>query len=170
LKNHIFWQNNPHHHVDFVCLHPAKMKSDKTKRKGEQIMFLKIIAIGIAVLVIIHGMIHLIGFRVYGQGVQMAEMPFKTTFFNGSLDLGNFGTRIYGWVWLLPMLGFILAGVGFFLRVSWWQPVLIVSSLASLIITGIDWKNAFIGTLIDAILLAVVLFLSIAARFGISFR
>lgn len=133
-------------------------------------MFLKIIAIGIAVLVIIHGMIHLIGFRVYGRGIRMADMPFKTTFFNDSLDLGIFGTRVYGWLWLLPTLGFILAGVGFFLHASWWQPLLIVASLSSLIITGVDWKNAFLGTLIDAILLVLTLFSPIAARFGISFR
>ena len=133
-------------------------------------MLIKIIAIGIAILLVIHGMIHLIGFRVYGQGVQMAEMSFKTTFFNGSVDLGISGTRVYGWLWLLPTLGFILAGVGFFLHTSWWPPVLIVASLASLIITGMDWKNAFPGTLIDMVLLAVILFSPIVAHFGISFR
>ena len=132
-------------------------------------MFLKIIIAGIAVLVIIHGLIHLIGFRVYAQAAQVAEMPFKTIFLNGSLDLGASGTRVYGWLWLLPTLGFILAGVGFFLHASWWQPALIVASLASLIVTGMDWKNAFLGTLIDAILLAVTLLWPIAARFGISF-
>lgn len=133
-------------------------------------MLIKIIAIGIAILLVIHGMIHLIGFRVYGQGVQMAEMSFKTTFFNDSVDLGISGTRVYGWLWLLPTLGFILAGVGFFLHTSWWPPVLIVASLASLIITGMDWKNAFPGTLIDMVLLAVILFSPIVAHFGISFR
>lgn len=133
-------------------------------------MFLKIITIGIAGLVIIHGLIHLIGFRVYAQAAQVAEMSFKTIFLNDSLDLGFSGTRVYGWLWLLPTLGFILAGVGFFLHASWWQPVLIISSLASLIITGMDWKNAFLGTLIDVILLAVILFSPIVARFGISFR
>ena len=133
-------------------------------------MLIKIIAIGIAILLVIHGMIHLIGFRVYGQGVPMAEMSFKTTFFNDSVDLGISGTRVYGWLWLLPTLGFILAGAGFFLHTSWWQPVLIVASLASLIITGMDWKNAFPGTLIDMVLLAVILFSPIIAHFGISFR
>jgi len=132
-------------------------------------MVLKIITVGIGVLVIIHGLIHLIGFRVYAQAAQVAEMPFKTIFLNGSLDLGASGTRVYGWLWLLPPLGFILAGVGFFLHTSWWQPALIVASLASLIVTGMDWKNAFLGTLIDAILLAAILFSLIAARFGISF-
>ena len=133
-------------------------------------MFIKIITTAIAILLVIHGMIHLIGFRVYGQGVQVADMPFKTTFFNGSFDLGISGTRVYGWLWLLPTLGFILAGGGFFLHASWWQPVLIIASLASLIIMGMDWKNAFLGILIDVILLAVILFSPIVARFGISFR
>ena len=140
------------------------------QRKGEPIMFLKIITVGIGVLVIIHGLIHLIGFRVYAQAAQVAEMSFKTIFLNDSLDLGVSGTRVYGWLWLLPTLGFILAGVGFFLHASWWQPVLIIASLASLIIMGMDWKNAFLGILIDVILLAVILFSPIVARFGISFR
>ena len=133
-------------------------------------MFLKIISLGIALLVVVHGLIHLIGFRVYAQAAQVAEMSFKTIFLNDSLDLGVSGTRVYGWLWLLPTLSFILAGVGFFLHATWWQSVLIVASVASLIITGIDWKNAFLGTLIDAVLLAIVLFSPIAARFGISFR
>lgn len=132
-------------------------------------MFTKIFVVGITGLVMIHGLIHLIGFQVYAQRGQVAEMPFKTTFFNGSLDLGITGTRVYGLLWLLPTLGFILAGVGILLHASWWQLVLIAASLVSLVLTGIDWGNAFRGALIDLVLLGAVLLSSIVARFGISF-
>ncbi len=131
-------------------------------------MFIKIITLGVAGLILIHGLIHLIGFQVYAQKAQVAEMPFKTTFLRGWIDLGDSGTRLYGLLWLLPMLGFILAGVGLLLHTTWWQPALIIGSLASLILTGMDWSNAFRGTLIDLILLSAVLLSPIAARFGIT--
>jgi hypothetical protein len=132
-------------------------------------MLTKIFVFGITGLVIIHGLIHLIGFRVYGQGAQVAEMPFKTTFLNGSLELGVSGTRVYGLLWLLPTIGFIIAGIGFLLHASWWQPVLIASSLVSMVITAMDWRYAFRGTLIDLGLVGVALLSPLAARFGIIF-
>lgn len=132
-------------------------------------MFTKILVAGIAGLLIIHGLIHLIGFRVYAQGAQMDNMTFKTTFLNDLLNLGVFGTRVYGYLWLLPALGFILAGVDSLLNSSWWQPVLIATSLVSIVLTGMDWGVAFRGTLIDLGLLVAVLLSPIAARLGITF-
>lgn len=132
-------------------------------------MFMKTITIIITALILIHGLIHLIGFRVYGQGVSMEEMQFKTAFLNGSLDLGESGTRVYGLLWLLPTLGFILAGVGFVLHTAWWQPILIAAALVSIPLTGMDWANAFRGTLIDLALLAAALVSPLAARLGITF-
>lgn len=132
-------------------------------------MFTRILAVAIAGFVIIHGLIHLIGFRVYAQGTPVAEMPFKTTFLKGSLDLGLTGTRVYGSLWLLPTLGFILAGIGFFLHVDGWLPVMIAASLISLVLTGMDWGYAFRGTLIDLAILGATLFSSFATRTGFSF-
>ena len=130
-------------------------------------MFAEIFAVGMTALVIIHGLIHLIGFRVYAQGAQVSDVPFKTMFLNGSLDLGISGTRIYGYLWLLSALGFIFAGVGFTLHINGWQPVLIAASLVSFLVTAMDWQIAFRGTLIDLGLLGATLLLPIAARFGI---
>ncbi len=64
-------------------------------------MVTKIFGITIAGLVIIHGLIHMVGFRVYTQGTQVGGMPFKTSFLNGAFDLGVSGTRLYGLFWLL---------------------------------------------------------------------
>lgn len=132
-------------------------------------MVMKILVTAITGLVIIHGLIHLIGFRVYGQGGQVSDMPFKTTFLNGSLDFGVSGTRIYGYLWLLPALGFILAAVGFILRIEGWQPVLIAASVVSIVLTSLDWRNAFLGTLIDLALMGIAWFHPFADRFGITF-
>lgn len=132
-------------------------------------MLTKIFIIGITGFVIIHGLIHLVGFRVYAQGAQVDEMSFKTTFLNGTLDLGVSGTHIYGLLWLLTTLGFITAGIGFLLHASWWQPMLIATSLVSVVVTSMDWGNAFRGTLIDLCLLGAALLSPLAARFGIAF-
>lgn len=131
-------------------------------------MIAEIFAAGMTVLVIIHGLIHLIGFRVYAQGAQVSDVPFKTTFLNDTLDLGISGIRIYGYLWLLSALGFIIAGVGFILHVNGWQSVLIAASLISIVVTVMDWQTAFRGTLVDLVLLGATLLLPIAARFGIA--
>ncbi len=56
----------------------------------------------------------------------------------------------------------------FILHASWWQPVLIAASLSSLVLTGMDWGNAFRGTLIDLVLLGAALLAPLATRFGIA--
>jgi hypothetical protein len=130
-------------------------------------MLQKIILIAMAGFVVLHGLIHLIGFRVYAQGVDMQEMSYKTTLLNGSLDLGQQGTRLFGLLWLLPTAGFALAGIGLFMGTSWWQPVMIASALISLALTSLDWGYAFRGTLIDAAILFTMLLSPLAARLGI---
>lgn len=131
-------------------------------------MLQKIILIVIAGFVVLHGLVHLIGFRVYAQGVDMAEMPYKTTLLNGSFELGQQGTQLFGLLWLLPTAGFALAGIGLFLGTSWWQPVMIASALISLALTSLDWGYAFRGTLIDAAILVAMLLAPLAARLGIA--
>ncbi len=61
-------------------------------------MIAEIFTVAMTGLVIIHGLIHLIGFRVYAQGGEVSDVPFKTTFLNGSLDLGKSGTQVYGYL------------------------------------------------------------------------
>lgn len=131
-------------------------------------MLAKIFTVVCIGLIIIHGLIHLVGFRIYGQGMSMEKMQFKTTFLNGALDLGASGTRVYGMLWLLPAIGFIVSGLGLSLHAGWWQPVAVASALVSILLTGMDWSNAIWGMLIDLGLLAAMLFAPLAARFGIA--
>jgi hypothetical protein len=135
-------------------------------QEGEKDMLQKIILIAITGFVILHGLVHLIGFRVYAQGVDMAEMPYKTTLLNGSLELGQQGAQVFGLLWLLPTAGFVLAGAGLFLGMNWWQPVMIASGVISLALTGLDWAYAFRGTLIDAAILGVMLLSPVISRLG----
>jgi hypothetical protein len=110
-----------------------------------------------ALLVLLHGLVHWMGFRVYSGRAVVNGLPYKTTLFNGLWDLGEAGMRWYGWAWLIPMAGLIVSAVAMALRAAWWQPALAGSAAASLIVTGPDWRYASRGALIDMAILALLL-------------
>jgi hypothetical protein len=49
-----------------------------------------------AVLLALHGVIHLIGFVVPWRIATLQDFAYRTTAFNGALDLGETGARVPG--------------------------------------------------------------------------
>jgi Sec-independent protein secretion pathway component TatC len=118
----------------------------------------KTLIILFALLLTLHGLIHLLGFVAYWPLKDVPELAYKTVFLNGRLDFGAGGTRLYSVLWLVASLGFIVAAVALFRGQAWGMPVLVVIAVLSGVITALDWNDAFRGTLIDAAILAVLLF------------
>ncbi len=110
-----------------------------------------------ALIVGVHGLIHLMGFIAYFPFANIAELPYKTTQMNGRLKLGRGGTRAISLLWLLAAIGFVLSVGGMLADQGWWQIVMGVSALLSLVISALDWSVAFRGTLIDIAILCVLL-------------
>ncbi|MCB0036256.1 MAG: hypothetical protein KDE51_19630, partial [Anaerolineales bacterium] len=50
--------------------------------------------------VIVHGLIHLLGFVAYWPLAEIGELPYKTTLLNGRFDIGSTGMRLYSLSWL----------------------------------------------------------------------
>ena len=112
------------------------------------------IAVGIAV---IHGLIHLMGFVAYWPLAEIAELPYKTTLLNGRFQLGQSGMRLFSVLWLLTAVGLVGAAVGLAVKQSWWLPVMSAAVVLSLVITVLDWSNAFRGTMISLVILVPLL-------------
>ncbi|MCB8983425.1 MAG: ABC transporter permease, partial [Ardenticatenaceae bacterium] len=93
--------------------------------------------------VVIHGLIHLLGFVAYWPLAEVAELPYKTSLLNGRLILTNTGMRWFSLFWLLAALGLVAAAVSVVLDRSWWLPLMLTAVGVSLIITVLDWSNAF---------------------------
>ena len=110
----------------------------------------------LAVLLGIHGLIHLMGFVAYWPLKEIPELAYKTVFLNGHLDLGTDGTRLYGVFWLISAIGFVVAAFALFTGQPWAFPMLVVTTLLSVVITALDWNDAFRGTIIDVVVLTVI--------------
>ena len=109
-----------------------------------------------SILLILHGLIHLMGTAAYMKLVEIDQLPYKTTVLGGRWELGPRGTTVYGALWAVAAIAFTVAAVALLSGWTWWQPVLIGVTLFSLILTALDWGVAYAGVIINIVILAVL--------------
>lgn len=99
-------------------------------------------------LLLIHGIIHIIGFLAAFNLAQFNQFSGKTIF-----ALTNTGVRFLGFMWLLVLLLFMVTSAGYiFNKQWWWAPGLVAIVLSqALIITY--WKDARAGTIANVLIL-----------------
>ncbi len=114
-----------------------------------------------AIVLLFHGLIHLLGFVVPWRLATLEEMPYKTTVLAGALDVGEAGIRAVGLLWLLAAVGFAVAAGALFTMRPWWAAVTLGITLFSLALCILGWPEARFGALIN---LAILAFLFIAGR------
>lgn len=110
-----------------------------------------------AVVVFIHGLIHLMGFVAYWPLAEIAELPYKTALFGNRWQVGSGGMRLYSVLWLGTAVALVAAAVSLMIGRSWWFPVMAIAVIVSLLITVPDWSNAFRGTIISLVMLVPLL-------------
>jgi hypothetical protein len=108
-------------------------------------------------IVIIHGLIHLLGFVAYWPLGEIAELPYKTTLLNGRFNVGQTGMRLFGLLWLMAAVGLVGSAAGLVAEQSWWLPLMFAAVLVSLVVTVLDWSNAFRGALLSLVMLVPLL-------------
>jgi hypothetical protein len=118
----------------------------------------RIILAGACAVLAIHGLIHLLGTLVYLRIVTIEGFAFKTTLIAGSVDIGELGIRIFGALWILPALGFLVSATGLWFGWWWWLPTVVASTMVSLVLTAADWDIACAGTITDIAIVALLLF------------
>ena len=118
-------------------------------------MLINVIA---AIYLIVHGLIHLIGFVVNFQIAEMEDITYKTTVLAGKLDVGHVGTRALGIVWLLAAVAFVVSGATIFSSPPWWWSFTLAVTVASLIVTLLGWPDAKFGVLANIVILLFLFF------------
>jgi hypothetical protein len=118
---------------------------------------MRILTISASVVLILHGLIHLMGATAYLKLAEIKGLPYKTTVLNGRWDLGTNGIAVFGALWVAAALGFVAAAVALIAGWSWWMPVLLGVTLFSLVLTALDWRVAYAGVIINFVVLAVIL-------------
>lgn len=108
------------------------------------------------VVLILHGIVHLLGTATYLKLVDLSDLPYKTTVLSGRWELGEGGVALYGVFWAVAAIGFGVAALAFWFGWIWWQPVLVGVTLFSLALTILDWHVAFAGVIVNAVILALL--------------
>lgn len=112
--------------------------------------------IAIALAMVLHGAAHLVGLAESWQWSMTEAVPYKTTVFNGRVDLGRAGIRAVGLVWLLAALVFGLAAAGAVMRTDWWTQMAMMAAIGSLILSLAWLPEARIGVPVNVVLIATL--------------
>lgn len=110
-----------------------------------------------ALLLVLHGLIHLMGTAVYVRRAQIQGLPYKTTVLGGRLDLGESGVGVFGALWALPAVGFVISALGLWAGWSFTQPLLVIVTVFSLVLTLLDWQVAYAGAVFNVVILCALL-------------
>jgi hypothetical protein len=114
-----------------------------------------------ALVLAVHGLIHLIGFVVPWRLATLADFPYRTTALNGALELGESGARLVGLGWLGVAVGFLVAAVGVWQGTSWALPLVGALAIASLLLCILGLPEAGTGIVVDLAILALVAFVAV---------
>ena len=115
-----------------------------------------IITIIAGIVLGLHGLVHLMGPAVYMKLTEIQGFTYKTTLLDGRWDLGENGMRIFGALWIVPDLGFIVCAAALLAGWEWWRPVIVAVTLFSLVLTALDWSVAYAGAVLNILILAVI--------------
>jgi hypothetical protein len=109
-----------------------------------------------AVFLILHGLVHLIGFTVpWGLG-GLRRVAYSTWILNGSIDLGDTAFKALGLVWLAAAVAFGVVGVMVWRGHPHARRATIVVVLGSLVLCTVGLPSSVFGLAIDVALLALL--------------
>ncbi len=118
--------------------------------------------IAFALVLILHGIAHLVGFLtpwrlVPATAVSATPAPSQNVLFGGRLALGDGAARGLGVIWLVAALSFVIVAIGFWRRESWSLPALVAVTIGSLALSTAWWPAARIGVLVNVVILLALL-------------
>ena len=97
-----------------------------------------------AFIVLVHGLIHLMGFsKAFGVG-QITSL---------TRDI----SKQTGAIWLLAALLLLIAGTGYLFKKEWWPVVAAFGVVVSQILIILSWQDAKFGTIANVIILMMAM-------------
>ena len=113
--------------------------------------------LAVVVLLLAHGVAHLVGFLVPWRLATPPEMPYRTTVLGGAIDLGPTGIRLYGLLWLALGLAFAIAAGALVLRLPWLYRLTVIAAAWSLVMCVAGWPESRIGVAANLVLLTLTI-------------
>jgi hypothetical protein len=105
-----------------------------------------------SLIIIIHGLIHLLGFVKEFNLASVDQLTGKTLFtFSGST------AKVIGFLWLVACAQFLTSSIIYLLKKDWWRIVASLSFILSQSLIILYWQDAKYGTIANIILLLVII-------------
>ncbi len=104
----------------------------------------------------LHGLVHLMGTAAYLRLAEVQGLPYKTTLLGGRWEVSEWGMGLFGVLWAVALVGFVLSALLLFFYRPLTRPVLLGTTLLSLVLTVLDWEVAKVGVMVNLIILAVL--------------
>jgi len=110
---------------------------------------------GFAVLLLLHGFAHVVGF-VGPWGLSSSVEP-QTTMLAGRIPMGATGMRALGIFWLGGALAFTIAAVGVLRHAPWWPAFTFGTAIGSLVLCILSLPQSKIGIPINVAIIVTML-------------
>lgn len=108
------------------------------------------------VVLALHGVVHLLGTAVSLQVAEVAEFEYRTTLLGGSVDVGTTGIRVFGLLWAVAAVGFVVPAGALVTDHGYWRVLLVGVTVFSLLLTGLDYTVAYAGVVVNLVILGAV--------------
>ncbi|MDJ0498768.1 MAG: hypothetical protein QNJ89_13125 [Acidimicrobiia bacterium] len=113
--------------------------------------------IAFAVFLFIHGLAHGVGALTVSGIVKDENNPSDPTFLLTGFDSGHWIFKLMAVVWVVPLIGFVLGGIGVVQEADWALTAIVASTVLSTILSLIWVKAAPFGLVANLIVIGVLL-------------
>ena len=123
----------------------------------------------VAVFLVLHGLVHLVGFTVAWKIGGPRGVEYSTRILNRSIEVGDAAVKTLGLVWLAAAIAFVVVGVMLWRGRPWARRATIALLVGSLVLCAVELPGAVMGLAIDVLLLALLAVApdSLIARTGV---
>ncbi len=116
-----------------------------------------------ALILLGHGIAHLPGFLASWRLATLGELPHRTTVLANSVNVGEWGIRVVGALWLTAAFAFAACSMGALGGASWWLPVAVMAAAVSVDLCILGWPDSRIGAFVNV---AITVLLLLARQMG----
>jgi hypothetical protein len=108
----------------------------------------------IGVLLVLHGVIHLLGFLTSWDLIDVPGLSRTPTIFADDPPVGVL--RDLGLLWLLGFVAFPVAGYAVIQGLHWWEGLTFLSAIVSFVATIFWIHEAWVGTLLNGMIIVLI--------------
>ena len=113
----------------------------------------------ILALILGHGLAHISGFLASFTSVDVGYHTDNAWIFRGDITLKSDFGKIFGMLWLIVAILFLIAAAGIIFSLSWWTNIALAAAVVSLIVIVPFWNTVPPGAKAGAVFDLIILIL-----------